>query len=125
MPEKPQSTSPALSDLQLQAMQDSDRWFPDTSRNFELYTLAMVGEAGEVANVVKKIMRGSKLPPTESEAVRHELAMELVDVYVYLLLMSGCLGIDLGKAYDVKRVTNEQRFSNGGGLLNGSSSAER
>jgi len=116
------SASPSLGGLEAQALEDSKRWFPDTATNFELYALALCGEAGEVGNVVKKIMRGSKLPPTESEAVRHELAMELVDVYVYLLLLSGCLGIDLGKAYDVKRVENERRFRDGGGLIGGAKS---
>jgi NTP pyrophosphatase (non-canonical NTP hydrolase) len=70
--------------------------------------LALAGEVGELANIIKKVERGS-LSFSDAK-VRHHIAMELTDVYVYLLCLAGILQIDLEKAYDVVRMNNEHRF---------------
>ena len=94
--------------LSLQAVEDSKYWFPSTSGNVPFITLAMCGEVGEVANVVKKIERGSL--KIEDAATRFDLAMEITDVYTYFLVLAGTLGIDLEESYKVKRQQNAERF---------------
>jgi NTP pyrophosphatase (non-canonical NTP hydrolase) len=66
------------------------------------------GEAGEFANLVKKIERGSLRLGDAS--VRLKLAMELTDTFVYMLNLAGLLGIDLEKSYHLVRGENEKRF---------------
>jgi NTP pyrophosphatase (non-canonical NTP hydrolase) len=58
------------------------------------WALAVVGEAGEVANAVKKLNRGDGTP----EAVGAELA----DVVTYCDLLAARLGIDLSAALRLK-----------------------
>jgi NTP pyrophosphatase (non-canonical NTP hydrolase) len=92
-------------ELSLQCVQDSIRWFGDTVT----HTLALAGEVGELANIVKKIDRGSL--NGRAPVVRHMMAMELTDVFIYVLNLAGIMGIDLEEAYKIKRAENEQRFS--------------
>lgn len=99
-----------LWELSEQCAKDSARWFPDMSPSLLFDAACLAGEAGEVANVVKKIERGTLKPPRESAVTKNELAMEMADVLTYLLNMAGHLGIDLERAYDVKRAFNENRF---------------
>jgi len=68
---------------------------------------AMCGEAGEVANAVKKLRRlqtrivSSKGPKTIEEA-KAEIAKEMADTVLYLDLLADHLGIDLGAAVIAK-----------------------
>jgi NTP pyrophosphatase (non-canonical NTP hydrolase) len=99
--------------LEKQALEDSERWFGDqmsmhTMRGLVHHALAMSGEVGEVANIIKKIDRGSL--DLNDATVRHELHMELVDVFVYLLNLAGLLGLDLEKGNTRKRSVNDARF---------------
>lgn len=105
--------------LARQCVEDSMRWFPDVSPrpgdspretlgHIIHHTLAMFGEAGEFANIVKKIERGSL--DFEDEEVQFDLRDELADVLIYLLNLAGLLGIDLTYAYNDKRERNEARF---------------
>lgn len=55
---------------------------------------AMIGEAGEFANLNKKVDRGD----FSIEAVREELGKELADVLIYLDLLAYQAGIDLESA---------------------------
>ena len=100
--------------LEQQCLQDSDRWFGDqipdirSMRSLIHHTLALCGEVGEVANIIKKIDRGSL--DARNAITRNDLAMELADVYTYLLNVAGIVGIDLEKAYNTKRGINDGRF---------------
>ncbi len=94
--------------LSQQALEDSRRWFPESAESVAFTTLALAGEVGEVANIVKKIERGS-LRWTDAK-VRYDLAMEIADVYTYLVVLAGQCGVDLEKAYAAKRIENAQRF---------------
>jgi NTP pyrophosphatase (non-canonical NTP hydrolase) len=102
----------SLADLEKQCLDDSIRWFGDTV-NIEgaipHHALALAGEVGEFANIVKKIDRGSL--DSREPRVRHDLAMELTDVLIYVLNLGALLRIDLEESYKIKRAENEQRFT--------------
>jgi dCTP diphosphatase len=74
-------------------------------------TLALAGEVGELANLIKKIERGSL--NFNDAKVQFEVHMETTDVFIYLLNIAGLLRIDLEAAYRVKRAENERRFGPG------------
>lgn len=100
-----------LSETAKQCIQDSEKWFGDSACVYSIphHTLAMAGEVGEFANIVKKIERGSL--SIHDAAVRYNLAMELTDVFVYMLNLAGLLGVDLEKSYMHVRAQNEKRFT--------------
>jgi NTP pyrophosphatase (non-canonical NTP hydrolase) len=75
------------------------------------YALSIAGEAGELANQVKKVHRGSI---TLDEA-RASIGEEAVDVLIYLLNLFAVLGVDPVDVYKEKRQKNELRFSRPGG----------
>ena len=69
--------------------------------------LALAGEIGELANVVKKLERGD---------ITYEQALvqaedEAADVLIYLLKLSYQTGIDLEAAFINKQRANEVRFA--------------
>lgn len=98
-----------LNALAKQCREDSHRWFGDTSGdNLVHHTLSLCGEAGELANIVKKIQRGSL--DYNDPKVRIMLSSELTDVFVYLLNIAAITGTDLEKSYQVVRTNNERRF---------------
>ena len=95
--------------LMKQCATDGERWFPGKSQTLAFMALAMAGEVGEVANIVKKIERGS----SSFHIVRDELEEEIVDVLIYLCnLMSlpEFYGTDWMKVWYEKRALNERRF---------------
>jgi len=94
-----------------QCKEDSEKWFGDTAapRSLAHMTLALCGETGELANVVKKIDRKS-LDPNDP-AVRVHLAEECADILTYLLNVADMVGIDLEQAYHIVRGKNEKRFT--------------
>lgn len=99
--------------LTKQCVNDSERWFGDSGtaggvHGIIHHSLAMAGEVGEFCNIVKKIDRGSL--SINDAVTRNQLAMELTDVFVYVLNLAGLLGVDLSKTYDVVRSNNEKRF---------------
>lgn len=99
------------STLQKQCVEDSERWFGDSDASSSVphMALSLAGEVGEVCNLIKKIERGSL--DINVAKVRVDLAMELADVYTYLLNMAGMLNIDLELAYHQKRTFNNRRFT--------------
>lgn len=72
---------------------DAPRWF-----------MALVGEVGELGNLLKKVERGdfaldSIMPRTMGKrTVRQEVADELADIQIYLDLLAARLGIRLDVA---------------------------
>ncbi len=69
--------------------------YPRRLSNLEYPTLALAGEAGEVANIVKKIQRdhGGEL----TDEVRAKLKDELGDVLWYISACADELGLTLGE----------------------------
>jgi NTP pyrophosphatase (non-canonical NTP hydrolase) len=59
------------------------------------WVMAVCGELGELANILKKVRRGSKkMDDKTKEEIRHEFA----DVQIYLDLLADSVGVDLGEA---------------------------
>jgi NTP pyrophosphatase (non-canonical NTP hydrolase) len=102
--------------LRQQCREDSMAWFPKTSDNLPFMILAMLGEAGEVANIVKKMMRGSNDLDNEVHegfTVRDHLAEEIIDVLIYLCNIMGMeefKDIDWMQVWYAKRAFNQRRF---------------
>ena len=71
--------------------------YPNKDNNFIYPTLGLVGEAGEVADKVKKHIRDDdiKTPGELSDAQKIELMKELGDVLWYISQLTSELGGDL------------------------------
>jgi len=94
-----------LEDFIRQMEEDSVQWFPN-GRDLVTLTLGLCGEAGEVADLVKKMRRGS-IDLTDATAQLHE---ELIDVFHYWCLLVSGLGVDVESIYRRKREINVDRF---------------
>jgi len=101
-------TDEKLVELAKQCQEDSAKWFPDAN-NLVHHSLALAGEVGEFCNIIKKVDRGS-LSFSEAK-VRYDLAMEITDVFIYVLNIAGLMHIDLEKTYMIKRTENNHRFT--------------
>lgn len=84
----------------------------DLALRLEYLTNALAGEIGEVANLVKKVVRSVVYGRGDLrlDDVRQELAEEIADVFTYLLTIAGLLGLDLEKTYLQKLEKNRKRF---------------
>ena len=73
--------------------------------------IAINGEAGEFANILKKSMREDfpegKLPSAEK---MKEMKRELVDIFIYTIIASTAMKMDLEKEYLEKMETLRERF---------------
>jgi len=77
-------------------------------------SLGLVGEAGEIANKTKKILRGDY----NAESIRDDLAAELGDVLWYLAVVAHEFGLslnDIGQANLTKLASRKAR-----GVIQGS-----
>jgi len=99
-----------LAELAHVCVEDSDRWFGDTGTTHSVayMALCLAGEVGEFCNIVKKVERRSL--DINDARTRLDLAMELTDVFVYILNLAALLSIDLEKSFDAVRANNEKRF---------------
>jgi NTP pyrophosphatase (non-canonical NTP hydrolase) len=97
-----------LVDIQAEIHRDTQAWFPELQADLGYLSLALCGEAGEFANIIKKVMRGSL--DVNDKITRVEMAYELADVLIYLGMIANLLDIDLGRAYNYKRGINVGRF---------------
>lgn len=68
--------------------------------------LALAGEVGELANLVKKFDRGD----FSFEDLKKSMPGELADILIYLIKISYQSGLDLEKAFTEKLHQNEMRF---------------
>jgi NTP pyrophosphatase (non-canonical NTP hydrolase) len=76
-----------------------------TTDNLMFYTTALIGEAGEVANVVKKIVRDG-----ESKELWQSLDFEMVDIMIYFIKFCIMTGIDFDTAWDKKHEELKERY---------------
>jgi NTP pyrophosphatase (non-canonical NTP hydrolase) len=90
--------------------------YPDIGNNFVYPTLGLVGEAGELANKAKKVMRdhGGKMP----EEFRAAMVDELGDVLWYVAVLANELGVSLADVgeMNLEKLAKRQRA----GTLRGS-----
>lgn len=110
-----------LRELRHQNVQRARKWHNGMARwSGADWSNAMCGEAGEAANVVKKIRRletSAKLVERKDKALAEPLiaalADELADTLIYADLLADHYGIDLRKAVRAKfnRVSDERGFS--------------
>ncbi len=73
-------------------------------------TIALAGEVGEFSNILKKIIRDKNLDGKIDQTRIGDMKEELVDVFIYLIILSIILKMDLGKEYFDKMKKNEERF---------------
>lgn len=99
-----------LNDLAHQCYSDNKAWFPEKANDLVHHVLGLSGESGEVANIVKKLDRGT----ITLDEVRKDLAEELIDVMIYTLSAIAILGVDPNAVWDIKRAKNKQRFNKNG-----------
>jgi NTP pyrophosphatase (non-canonical NTP hydrolase) len=96
-----------LQNLAKQAGEDGHRWFPEV-QHLPHQVLSLAGEVGELANLVKKVDRGTDT----FDDLRHQMISELMDVFVYAFAAAALLGIkDLDQMYANTRNLNELRFN--------------
>jgi hypothetical protein len=82
--------------MDFQAYQERSRTtarYPDVGRNPIYPTLGLCGEAGEVAEKVKKVLRDRE--GEFCEAAREDLLLELGDVLWYVAQLASELGLSL------------------------------
>ena len=74
-------------------------------------TIALTGEVGEFANIIKKISRDRKTLGEEvSEERLNKLKDELIDCFIYLIILSNIIRMDIEDQYLKKTKFNEKRF---------------
>lgn len=87
---------------------NSERWFPEmhaATPDLSVFdALGLAGEVGEVANLVKKVMRGDDVSTLEG------IGAELADCFTYLLLLADEMGVDIEAEYEAKAAKNEARW---------------
>ena len=94
--------------IQQEIVEDNHRFFSSQASNLGHHVMSLCGEVGEVANIIKKIQRGTL--DAEDEEVFYDLAGELADVFIYVLSCAGIIGIDMEEIYAAKREFNVARF---------------
>lgn len=111
-----------LSRLQSTNRARKERWHDGGTREWSVleWAGAMCGEAGEAANVAKKLLRielglggnvASEYVYTDREALLKKLAGEIGDVVLYATLLADVAGIDFEKA--VRDSFNEKSIALG------------
>ena len=84
--------------------------FGEKLRKLHNATVAILGELGEFANVLKKLRRLYESKGERDDALLPNLKEELVDVFIYLVVLANILDVDLEKEYFEKMRANEERF---------------
>lgn len=105
-----------LSRFQRLNEQRAKRWHNGDSSQWNLleWTAAMCGEAGEAANVAKKIRRLDLHLPNKEAGIdksdlaklKHHLANECADTIIYALIIMSELGVDASES--VREVFNKK-----------------
>jgi len=80
--------------------------YPNVGRNYIYPTIGLMGEAGEVANKVKKLIRDDNSEITKEK--RKEIAYEMGDMLWYIAQLSTELGLKLS---DVVKMNQKKLLS--------------
>jgi len=73
-------------------------------------TIALAGEVGEFSNFLKKILRERSLNAGVNEVHLTSMKEELIDVFIYLIILSILLKVDIPKAYYEKMAFNQKKY---------------
>lgn len=78
--------------------------------DFEI--ISILGEVGEAANKLKKILRSKMYGKSDltKEKIRFILLPEIVDILIYVIKMTITLDINIAKEYPLKLQKNRKRF---------------
>jgi NTP pyrophosphatase (non-canonical NTP hydrolase) len=89
--------------------------YPEVGNNFIFPTLGLVGEAGEFADKIKKIIRDkdTSTPDTISEYDKLELVKELGDVLWYLTQLASELKVSLDEVAKLNLEKIGSRYERG------------
>ena len=89
--------------------------YPNIGHNFIYPTLGLVGEAGEVAEKIKKLIRDSGVedPTLVSDSDRQEIKKELGDVLWYLTQIATEFGIELSDVAETNLAKLKSRMERG------------
>lgn len=68
--------------------------------------LSMVGEFGETANIIKKVIRGDY----KLNQVKEELSEEIIDIFIYVTKLIYQMDINFEEVYNKKMKKNEKKF---------------
>lgn len=82
--------------------------YPNKDKNFIYPTLGLVGEAGEIAEKIKKVLRDKK--GIIDEQTKNEILKELGDVLWYLSQLSTELNISLDDiaSFNIKKLSSRK-----------------
>lgn len=95
-----------LQDYVAEMYEDGKRWFPNGGLDIVTLTLGLVGEAGEVADQLKKHLRN----PVDWEGRQEKIREELIDVFHYWCLLVGAFQVNVEEEYTRKREKNIARY---------------
>jgi NTP pyrophosphatase (non-canonical NTP hydrolase) len=84
-----------------------DKWRTYSPEDKRFLSLALCGETGELANLIKKDWRGDQIE-------REQIASELADIRIYLELLADAYTLDLDSQCSIKMVEVEQRWKERG-----------
>jgi NTP pyrophosphatase (non-canonical NTP hydrolase) len=98
-----------LKEIQHEVEVDSKVFFAATSEDIAHHVLALCGEVGELANILKKVQRGDL--DLEDEDTYYAMAGEITDIFIYTLSIAGIAGMDMEVFYAAKREYNCRRFA--------------
>jgi NTP pyrophosphatase (non-canonical NTP hydrolase) len=86
------------------------RWSAEISsenlQQLQYLMISLAGEVGELANCIKKVIRGDK----EYDVSKAEINEELVDVFIYVLKLAYQMNVDLESNFLHKLEKNKLRF---------------
>lgn len=102
-----------IEDFQEHMIANGKRWFPNAFETPEQQILTnlmgIFGEAGEMADVYKKYLRGS----LDSDEATNLLIEESIDLMHYLFQFWYVNDVDFKREYLAKTQFNEERFGEG------------
>lgn len=108
-----ESSTPAVGDLEhltarIAAFAEEREWsrFQDPKS----LALALVGEVGELAELLQWLPADGAVDHFRDPARRHRVGEELSDVLLYLLRLADVLGVDLRAAADAKLDASAARY---------------
>lgn len=78
----------------------------DNIEMLEYLVLALAGEVGETANIVKKIIRGD----FSFREKKSELETEIIDIFIYIIKLAYQMDIDIENVYLQKLKYNQRKF---------------